>query len=181
MLSIAGYFSRGQTRGAENHAENIPDVVTRWSAEPLDRATAAGPRRVRLAALEAAHPRAVGRAAQGRHGREVHPRITVNQEPPVGRKLEGMGAVAPGQHDEPAAVEVHAAVVDKIGIMARGDAAGVKPDLASAAVHPVDAAHHRVARGVVKVEVIPAVRLVQRSDGSAPVRRLAAGASTRRS
>lgn len=99
----------------------------------------------------------------------------------MGRKLEGMGAVAPGQHDEHAAVEVHAAVVDKIGIVARGDATGVNPDLAAAAVHPVDAAHRPAAGGVVKLEVIPAVRSVQRSDGSAPVRRLAAGASARRS
>jgi len=79
-----------------------------------------------------------------------------------------------GEDRQARAVKIHAAVVDVVRVLPGADAAGAKPDLPALAVHAIDAANHPLApgdltlhaagRGVVEIEVVPAVALRHPDD-----------------
>ena len=102
-------------------------------------------------------------------GRPVDPTIGIDHESAIGRILERVVAVSLGQSHQIAAVETDTIVVDKVGILIRILAAGVKPDLTRAFIDPIDSAYHirsvrdrvldRAGLGVDQVEMPPAVAL----------------------
>ena len=102
-------------------------------------------------------------------GGHVDAAVSVDQEPTVGRILNGVTAVSFGEGNQAGAVEIDTVVMNEIGIFARVLAAGAKPNLALGVIDLVDAAHDVRPRGddipelagicVDQIKVPPAVAL----------------------
>ncbi len=107
-------------------------------------------------------------------GSHIHARIRVEEEAAIRRILDTVRAVALGENDQAAAIEIDPAIMDVIGILVGVDAAGAEPDLPRLVIDAIDAAHHptplgdlvfhSAGVGVVEIEMVPAVALRHPDD-----------------
>ena len=124
--------------------------------------------------FEGADELAITAAAEFGDGGLIDAGPAIDKIFPVGGEVGLMGAIVGGEDDEAGAVEVDAAGMEVIGVLAGADTAGAEPDLAVGFIDEIDAAHDPIAMGdlvfdlagggIVEVEVIPTIAFAHPDD-----------------
>ncbi len=160
---------RVEVRRTDDDAPDVGNAVARLRRKHLRVLPSRGEQGRCVALFQFHDERLIARAPE--HGllRQVHALPRVHVELLVGRERDGVIAVGISERGQAGAVEVHAVVVNEIGIPARVHAAGGEPDLARGGVHGRDCANHPLAfrdlvlhlpgDAVVQIEMVPAIAL----------------------
>src|SRR6185437_12492303 len=158
----------------DNDAPDIGLAVAAFGDEDFGEVEAGGEKRGSVALIEVGDYFLVFGAAELRDRRQIDTLPGVDVVLAIGREGDGVGAIGFGERREAHAVEVDAAELREVGILAGDEAAGVEIDLALVLIDVINIADEPLALGdlvlhlagetVIEIEVLPAIALAGPDD-----------------